>query len=1549
MRLPRRALALALLSLAVSRGASSQEFFWDSPYSLAGPGAKFLQAQSGPSSIVAAWQEPAGPGAVHVSLATGRVSGGTVAWTPRPRAIGPIEFTGNEPALFTLCVGAAGEILLATPLKPDGARVSVSRDGGATFASADLVIDTASAVAPRVFRLSGGGYVLFVTQGDSGSFSLSYARSDDGLSWTPFAPLNPEPDFKISFLPAVSGSGGTDVVVFQSLLAAERTTYQLWTRRSADGGRTFSLAERLTDFSEAQGSSQPGAQFWDNQNPHLSRRGQVGLALSWERGQGSQAPQAYWMPLDSEGRRAGPAERITSGSFTCSSPQGFMRGSVPGVAWSDNRNGSHRLAAALRTRDGWEEIDLEAVPGSPVFARPLPVGDELYLAWQDMGERPRGIFVVGPDRTARAPALKPLNFRSGVPARQDGVLISWDQPEDSSGIAGYSTLWTRDAGRIPPETIGALSNASAATEFADADGSWYFSIRAMDRAGNWSPPSRIEFVRDTSPPPPPTIASLATDEKGFLASNTFSLAWTDPEGSDATGYTYALIPVPRGGMPPDTAPASFPSRSLGPASRADYRNIDDGEWLFELAAVDSVGNISRPARIALRTDKFVPYTAIDYAESRQDESGRLSLSIYGRGFATQGYARRVIIDADGKQPWDRVFELSKGEYGVKGDRLISGVSTEGLDEGKYRVGVDHERRGLFLSGPILSVLAGGTVKYGDYAARPGPGFWKSATGPVRILSPYLAPLAAFLALCGALVYVFGRRLANAVADGQSLRLEIQALFQGGTMPAKERTKRLQRMKKRGAGLRLKFSLFVIILVVLIVLMVSVPLGVYSVRNQEDTLARALSERAGVLLESLSASARTYMGDTLELGQALYQMAAMEEAAYVTITGPDPDAPSDADVVWATNDASLETEEGAARKLKAKALELGVSALTDELSPRISEIRAKVAEAAKSPEFTSKLEVVKAAVEEYRGLNAKARKTVAEQARIQELIAATDLYNRELGTLLSEISNRFVGSVPEFGPESLRRGEVRHIFYKPVLRYDFNRADYYIGMVRLEISTERISRQILESRLVIIQIAAFIALVSIAFGVLGALFLALIVIRPIKSLVRGVEIIRDTPSKEKLEGLRIDVRTRDELRTLSDTINQMTLGLVRGAKDNADLLAGEQDQRELLPLQTDSGGKKLSVGAYSSKDIEFFGYYKGATLVSGDYLDFRPLDGRYFAFIKSDVSGHGVSAAMIMAVVASAFRSWFDGWTPSSPGFALDELCYRINDTLNVCDFKGKFATLFVGIIDSRTGRTWMCHAGDNVYRLLDSRSGRLSSVTMAGGAPVAGPFASFMLKGRTPFLVETLDLAAGDVLLLYTDGLEDSRHYARDASDKRIPEERAEAEEKKPAQTGFKEHGIERGNFVFEYFKTDPAGEDRIARIVESVVSGGAYSLERRARGGGTERLDFDYSDYRGGLDEIVLALVSAEKAFRMFRPANATADDVVKADRRIDEFLREHFKQYFSYCDDKFDNPEEAAAEPADPTAPRAPSHYLMYDRLLEDEQYDDITVLAIRRKPGA
>jgi hypothetical protein len=97
-------------------------------------------------------------------------------------------------------------------------------------------------------------------------------------------------------------------------------------------------------------------------------------------------------------------------------------------------------------------------------------------------------------------------------------------------------------------------------------------------------------------------------------------------------------------------------------------------------------------------------------------------------------------------------------------------------------------------------------------------------------------------------------------------------------------------------------------------------------------------------------------------------------------------------------------------------------------------------------------------------------------------------------------------------------------------------------------------------------------------------------------------------------------------------------------------------------------------------------------------------------------------------------------------------------------------------------------------------------------------------------------------------------------------------------------------------------------------------------------KLVFDFTTCQGTITEAVMALVSVEKIFRLYKDPSARADERILVDRKIDEFLMAHFSQYRYYVQEKVENTQQ--------------KEYLYYMGVREDDQYDDLTILGIRRK---
>ncbi|HKR66776.1 MAG TPA: SpoIIE family protein phosphatase [Thermoanaerobaculia bacterium] len=161
---------------------------------------------------------------------------------------------------------------------------------------------------------------------------------------------------------------------------------------------------------------------------------------------------------------------------------------------------------------------------------------------------------------------------------------------------------------------------------------------------------------------------------------------------------------------------------------------------------------------------------------------------------------------------------------------------------------------------------------------------------------------------------------------------------------------------------------------------------------------------------------------------------------------------------------------------------------------------------------------------------------------------------------------------------------------------------------------------------------------------------------------------------------------------------------------------------------------------------FAGTNKPCRTVSGDYYDFvvRP-DGRLY-FIVADVSGKGITAALVMASVATAFNIF----TRTDPSPA--DLVRELNATLAPKTAPTKFVTMVVGLLDPAAGTVQFANAG-HVAPLVISRDGvaQQTSTDM-----VVGLFAHAKYRNQI------VNLGAGDSLVLFTDGVTEAENEAED-------------------------------------------------------------------------------------------------------------------------------------------------------------------------------------------
>jgi serine phosphatase RsbU (regulator of sigma subunit) len=221
--------------------------------------------------------------------------------------------------------------------------------------------------------------------------------------------------------------------------------------------------------------------------------------------------------------------------------------------------------------------------------------------------------------------------------------------------------------------------------------------------------------------------------------------------------------------------------------------------------------------------------------------------------------------------------------------------------------------------------------------------------------------------------------------------------------------------------------------------------------------------------------------------------------------------------------------------------------------------------------------------------------------------------------------------------------------------------------------------------------------------------------------------------------RVPATSSDEFGELARAFNQMAQDMERHQglaieqeRLRRELELSRQIQTEMLPKAP------LRFGASEIKGISI-----PAREVGGDFFNYFELPGHRLGLLVGDVSGKGVSAALLMANVQATLRARLP---LQSDLAALADLLDRELDESTPA---AVFVTLFLAILDD-AGQLRYVNAGHNPQYVLrgDGRVERLS----ATGLPIA-------LFGGHGYKESQVSLAPGDLLFFYTDGLVEAEDH----------------------------------------------------------------------------------------------------------------------------------------------------------------------------------------------
>jgi phosphoserine phosphatase RsbU/P len=190
---------------------------------------------------------------------------------------------------------------------------------------------------------------------------------------------------------------------------------------------------------------------------------------------------------------------------------------------------------------------------------------------------------------------------------------------------------------------------------------------------------------------------------------------------------------------------------------------------------------------------------------------------------------------------------------------------------------------------------------------------------------------------------------------------------------------------------------------------------------------------------------------------------------------------------------------------------------------------------------------------------------------------------------------------------------------------------------------------------------------------------------------------------------------------------------------------EVEQRQLeteLELSQDVQRALLPQGPPDIPGVELAAFSRTAQILGGDTFDFLQYRDGAHAIAIADVAGHGVSAGLLMASVQAALRMLVpESTTP-------DEVLGRINRFFNHNIRFTTFVTLFLARLDAGNRTLSYSNAGHNPPLFRNAKHGVTGDITWLGptGAAIG------LVEEFRPGLA-SLDLAPGDILLLYTDGI----------------------------------------------------------------------------------------------------------------------------------------------------------------------------------------------------
>jgi len=268
----------------------------------------------------------------------------------------------------------------------------------------------------------------------------------------------------------------------------------------------------------------------------------------------------------------------------------------------------------------------------------------------------------------------------------------------------------------------------------------------------------------------------------------------------------------------------------------------------------------------------------------------------------------------------------------------------------------------------------------------------------------------------------------------------------------------------------------------------------------------------------------------------------------------------------------------------------------------------------------------------------------------------------------------------------------------------------------------------------------IIIVSV-IGVILLFIINLLIFRkmldPLIRVTYAIKSFTSAPGKDK--------KSNDEIKMLAESLEdwQTKYGLLikdqsKTAKEKLkfekDLKTAQEIQQNIVPV----GNPDF----LEYPEIDLYAILKPAEIIGGDLYDYFFISKNHLLIAIGDVSGKGIPASLFMAIASTLIKT-------NAKILSSKDIVSKVNKELCERNSNQYFVTLFLGILDVRYGILDYCNAAHNFPYIL-RKDGSLVSLSKSHGLPLG-------IYNDKSYKNSTIELHYGDTIVLYTDGVINSR------------------------------------------------------------------------------------------------------------------------------------------------------------------------------------------------